>query len=136
MKSESTYHYQFGAVVKITLRDGEVSEEEKTFLDHLAKILGILGEEYNHIMQNYLTYPLEPTTTHNERLESMYTLTKLISEDQTITGEQQTIWLERMAKAVGFTPGNVKYIVAKSLAVIEKGVDQETYKKEIRNINK
>ncbi|WP_299257623.1 hypothetical protein [uncultured Aquimarina sp.] len=79
MKSESTHHYQFGAVVKITLRDGEVSQEEKTFLDHLAKVLGISGEEYDHIMQNYLTYPLEPTTTHNERLESMYTLTKLIS---------------------------------------------------------
>ncbi|WP_299187914.1 hypothetical protein [uncultured Aquimarina sp.] len=45
MKSESTYHYQFGAVVKITLRDGEVSEEEKTFLDHLAKVLGISQEE-------------------------------------------------------------------------------------------
>ncbi|WP_299257625.1 hypothetical protein [uncultured Aquimarina sp.] len=41
-----------------------------------------------------------------------------------------------MAKAIGFTPGNVKYIVGKSLAVIEKGIDQETYKEEIRNINK
>ncbi|WP_299187915.1 hypothetical protein [uncultured Aquimarina sp.] len=87
-------------------------------------------------MQNYLNYPLEPTTTYNERLESMYTLAKLISEDETISGEQQTLWLERMAKAIGFTPGNVKYIVAKSLAVIEKGVDQEIYKEEIRNINK
>ncbi len=136
MNSESTYHYQFGAVVKITLRDGEVSEEEKSFLGHLAKILGISAEEYNHIIQNYLTYPLEPTTTHNERLESMYTLTKLISNDKTISGEQQTIWLERMAKAVGFTPGNVKYIVAKSLAVINKGLELGTYKEEIKNINK
>ncbi|WP_299212383.1 TerB family tellurite resistance protein [uncultured Aquimarina sp.] len=136
MKSESTYHYQFGAVVKVTLRDGEVSQEEKTFLDHLAKVLGISGEEYDHIMQNYLTYSLEPTTTYNERLESMYTLTKLISEDETISGEKQTLWLERMAKAIGFTPGNVKYIVGKSLAVIERGIDQETYKEEIRNINK
>ncbi len=136
MKSESTYHYQFGAVVKITLRDGEISEEENTFLGHLAKVLGISEEEYDHIKQNYLTYPLEPTNTYNERLESMYTLTKLISEDEAISGEQQTVWLERMAKAIGFTSGNVKYIVAKSLAVIEKGVDQETYKNEIRNINK
>ncbi len=136
MKLESTYHYQFGAVVKITLRDGQVSEEEKIFLSHLAKVLGISEAEYDHIMQNYLTYPLEPTTTHNERLESMYTLTKLISEDETISGEQQTLWLERMAKAIGFTPGNVKYIVAKSLAVINKGLELGTYKEEIKNINK
>ncbi|AXT63016.1 TerB family tellurite resistance protein [Aquimarina sp. AD10] len=136
MQSKSTYHYQFGAVVKITLRDGEISEEEKAFLAHLAETLGVSREEYDHIIQNYLTYPLDPNNTYNERLESMYTLTKLISEDSTITGEQQTIWLERMAKAIGFTSGNVKYIVAKSLAVIEKGIDQETYKDEIKNINK
>ncbi|WP_282080778.1 TerB family tellurite resistance protein [Aquimarina algiphila] len=136
MKSESTYHYQFGAIVKITLRDGKISDEEKTFLSHLATIMEIPKEEYDHIMQNYITYPLEPTTTYNDRLGSMYTLTKLISDDKTISGEQQTFWLERMAKAIGFTPGNVKYIVAKSLAVIEKRIDQETYKEEIRNINK
>ncbi len=75
MDSKSKYHYQFGAVVKITLRDGEVTQEEKEFLAHLSKTLGITEEEYDHVMQNYLTYPLEPTNTYDERLESLYTLT-------------------------------------------------------------
>ncbi len=135
MESKSKYHYQFGAVVKITLRDGDVSQEEKTFLNHLAKKLEIPSDEYDYIMENYLSFPLEPTNTHNERLESMYTLTQLISDDATITGNKQTLWLERMAKAVGFTPSNVKYIVAKSLDVIEGSIDLETYKNEIKNIN-
>lgn len=136
MESQSTYHNQFAAVVKITLRDGEVSNEEKEFLSHLANTLKISAEEYEHIMQNYLSYPLEPTYTYHQRLESLYTLTKLIHEDDVITGEHQTVWLERMALAIGFTPGNVKYIIAKSLVLIGNKVDIETYKNEIININK
>lgn len=52
----------------------------------------------------------------------------MVYEDGDMPGKIRTKWLERMGKAIGFDPSNVKYIVAKSLDLIKAGIDLEGYK--------
>jgi hypothetical protein len=44
--------------------------------------------------------------------------------------------LVKFGLALGFTPGNVNYIVDKALALIDKKVDLDTFIYEMKNMNK
>jgi hypothetical protein len=41
-----------------------------------------------------------------------------------------------MGLALGFTPGNVNYIVRKALSLVDKKVDLDTFVFEMENMNK
>lgn len=129
------YHNEFAALVKITMRDGDASTSEKDFLKHLSSKLEMKETEYNDIMLNYLSYPLDTIGTHTKKLENLYTLTKLICEDDSIIGKEQKSWLERMGKGIGFTHENVHYIADKSIKMMKEGANLETFIQGIKNIN-
>ena len=44
--------------------------------------------------------------------------------------------LLKFGLALGFTPGNVNYIVNKALALVDKKVDLDTFIYEMKNMNK
>ncbi|WP_299765147.1 TerB family tellurite resistance protein [uncultured Dokdonia sp.] len=134
--SNSQYYTAYAAIVKITLRDGMVSEEENEFLKHLSAKLHIRLDEYQDIMENYTYQEIVAPYTYNERLKSLYELTKIIHEDTTIIGEKQAKWLQRIGTAIGFNPSNVKYITAKGLDLIKEEADVEAFSNGIRGINK
>lgn len=137
MKSQSKYYHVFAAIAKITLRDGNVVKEEMEFLKHLSSVLSVSLQEYEEIMDStYMLEDLQVPITYSRRIESMYTLTKLIVEDPVITDNKQAKWLERMASGTGFNPANVKYIVDKGIALVKKGVSLEDFEDGIRNLNK
>ncbi len=132
---QNQYHNEFAALVKITMRDGDASESEKEFLTHLSSKLGMSNSEYESIMANYLSYPLETIPTNNMKLQNLYTLTQLVCEDDSITGVEQKSWLERMGKGMGFTHQNVPYIADKSIKMMQEGVDLDSFIDGIKNIN-
>ncbi|WP_298511090.1 TerB family tellurite resistance protein [uncultured Kordia sp.] len=133
--SRSQYHDAFSAIMKITFRDGDTTEDEKVFLKYLATKLGISDAEYKIISDNYMDQAIEAPYTYNERLENFYKVVQVIYEDKDIEGKNQSMWLERMAKAMGFNPSNVQYIVAKSLTLFRDGTDLAAYKEAIKNMN-
>ncbi|MFS4491650.1 hypothetical protein [Maribacter sp. 2308TA10-17] len=134
-KEQNQYHNEFAALVKITMRDGDATESEKGFLSHLATKLGMSVSEYDGIMANYLSYPLEMIPTNKMKLQNLYTLTQLVCEDDSITGAEQKSWLERMGKGMGFTHQNVSYIADKSIKMMQEGVDLDAFVDGITNIN-
>jgi hypothetical protein len=125
----------FSAIVRVALNDGKVSEEEKKFLDKLALHLEISSAEYEEILENPLKYPINPPYSYAHRLERLYDLAKMVSVDHHL-GDGQIKLLRKFALALGFTPGNVNYIVDKALVLIESKTDLETFIFEIQHMNK
>ncbi len=125
----------FAAIVRIALSDGVITDEEKAFLDRLAGNLDITKEQYDSILENPLEYAINPPTFYNARLERLYDLARMVYADNHL-GDRQQALLERLAVGLGFTPTNVKYVVAKALDLVDQGIDSNCFKEEIRFMNR
>jgi uncharacterized tellurite resistance protein B-like protein len=132
-KSRNKGH--FSAIVRVALADGTITPEEKTFLDRLKKNLDISNDEYDEILENPLKYPINPPYLHSQRLERLYDLARIVHVEHHL-GDKQDVLLRRFALALGFTPGNVNYIVDKALSLVDKKVDVDTFMFEMEHMNK
>ena len=126
----------FSAIVRVALSDGALSPEEKKFLDKLAIKLEISQAEYEEILANPLKYPVNPPLLHTRRLERLYDLARMVYTDEHVMAEQVQELLTRFALALGFTPGNVNYIVDKALKLVDHKVDLDTFTYEMQHMNK
>lgn len=125
----------FSAIVRIAYADGRISEQEKKFLDKLALDLEISHEEYQEILKDPTKYPINTPYLYIERLESLYTLARIVHRDHQLGDKQETLMV-KFAVALGFTPGNVNYIVDKALRLVDKSVDLDTFIFEMKNMNR
>ena len=125
----------FSAIVRVAMENGHISHEEKLFLDKLAVQLDISQDEYNEILENPFRYPINPPYLHVQRLERLYDLSRMVYADHVLGPKQKEI-LTRFALALGFTPGNVQYIVDKALSLLVLGVDGDTFVYEMQHMNK
>jgi len=132
-KSRNKGH--FSSIVRVALADAVISPEEKTFLDKLAAKFEISEAEYAEILENPLRYPINPPYLYSRRLERLYDLARMVHIDH-VLGDKQEILLRRFALSLGFTPGNVNYIVDKALILIEEQVDLDAFVYEMSNMNK
>jgi uncharacterized tellurite resistance protein B-like protein len=132
-KSRNKGH--FSAIVRVAIADGDLSKEEKEFLDKLAVQLEISPAEYEEILENPLKYPINPPYLHSQRIERLYDLSRMVYADQ-ILGPKQKEILTKFALALGFTPGNVPFIVDKALSLLVMNVDLDTFVYEMTNMNK
>ena len=125
----------FASIVRVAMANFHLSDEERLFLDKLAMELEISKEEYAEILENPLKYPINPPYLHIHRLERLFDLSKMVYADHVLGPRQKEI-LTRFALALGFTPGNVNYIVDKSLSLLVLNVDLDTYLFEMQHMNK
>lgn len=125
----------FSSIVRVALSDGELTPEEKQFLDKLAVRLEISQDEYEEILENPTKYPINPPVLYVHRLERLYDLARMVYADHVLGPKQKDI-LTRFALALGFTPSNVNYIVDKSLSLLVLNVDLDTFIFEMQNMNK
>lgn len=132
-KSRNKGH--FSAIVRVAIADGDMSKEEKAFLDKLAVRLEITPSEYEEILENPLKYPINPPHLHTQRLERLFDLSRMVYADH-ILGPKQKAILTKFALALGFTPGNVGHIVDKALSLLMLEVDLDTFVYEMTHMNK
>lgn len=132
-KSRNQGH--FSAIVRVAMNDGSISDSEKKFLDRLANNLDISADEYAEILENPMKYPVNPPYLHSQRLERLYDLARMVHLEESLGDKQQKL-LSRFSLALGFTPGNLSYIVAKALSLVDKKVDADTFMYEMLNMNK
>jgi len=125
----------FAAIVRVAMSDGVISDEEKAFLDRLARNLDITQNQYKDILKDYLSHPINPPITYDNRLERLYDLARMVYADAEL-GEKQASILEKLSVGLGFSAHNVKYVVDKALALVSNTVDVETFKEEIRMMNR
>lgn len=125
----------FSAIVRVAIADGDLSPEEKAFLDKLAVQLDISADEYEEILENPLKYPVNPPSLYTQRLERLYDLSRMVYVDQVLGPKQKEV-LSRFALALGFTPANVSLIVEKALSLLILHVDLDTFVYEMQHMNK
>ena len=125
----------FSAIVRVALSDGEITADEREFINRLAKSLEITADEYEEIMENPLKYPINPPYLHIHRLERLYDLARMVYADH-VLGPKQKELLVKFALALGFTPGNVNYIVDKALSLLILHVDLDTFLFEMQHMNR
>jgi uncharacterized tellurite resistance protein B-like protein len=132
-KSRNKGH--FSAIVRVAIADGDMSAEEKLFLDKLAKQLEISADEYEEILENPMKYPINPPYLYTQRLERLFDLSRMVFADHILAQKQKDI-LKKFALALGFTPGNVSYIVDKALSLLVQNVDADTFVYEMQHMNR
>lgn len=125
----------FSAIVRVANADGDITEQEQRFLDKLAVALQISKEEYEEILKNPSKYPINAPYLYIDRLEALYKLARIVHRDHQL-GDLQEHLLVKFALALGFTPGNVNYIVNKALKLVDLQVDEETFLYEMKNMYK
>src|SRR3970282_1653064 len=103
----------FSAIVRVALADGKFAPEEKAFLDKLALRLEISPPEYAEILENPLKYPINPPYLHEQRLERLFDLARMVHVDHHL-GDKQDLLLRKIGLALGFPPENVDYIIEKA----------------------
>ncbi|MCF7566919.1 TerB family tellurite resistance protein [Sabulilitoribacter arenilitoris] len=125
----------FAAIVRVAMADGVITDDEKKFLDRLAKNLNISNEDYKLILKNYQSHPINPPVSYDQRLERLYDLVRMIHVD-TIKGEPEMMLLKKIGVGLGFHAVNVKYIVDKALTLISNGVDLDTFVEQMKTMNR
>ncbi|MDU8886757.1 TerB family tellurite resistance protein [Yeosuana sp. MJ-SS3] len=125
----------FAAIVRVAMDDGIISEDEKEFLDRLARNLDISESTYKEILKDYKSHPINPPISYDHRLERLYDLARMVHVDH-IKDDNERILLKKIAVGLGFTPENVEYIVDKALTVVSYGVGLDTFIDEMKNMNK
>ena len=125
----------FAAIVRVAMSDGVITEDERIFLHRLAARLDITEQEYKDILKNYKKFHINPPTSYDIRLERLYDLARMVYADH-VLGDGQTALLERLGIGLGFTTGNVAYVVDKALKLVNAGVDKESFINEIKNMNR
>lgn len=125
----------FAAIVRVAMDDGIITDEEKAFLDRLARNLDISEDSYKQILKDYKSHPINPPTSYDRRLERLYDLARMVYVDH-IKGEHEEFVLRKIAVGLGFSPDNVRYVVDKALTLVSNGVDLDTFTEEIKNMNR
>jgi uncharacterized tellurite resistance protein B-like protein len=125
----------FAAIVRVAMSDGVISEDEKAFLDRLARNLDINEADYALILKDYKSHPINPPYDYDRRLERLYDLVRMVHVDA-IEGENEISLLNKIAVGLGFHAVNVKYIVDKALTLVHNGTDLETFIYDMKHMNK
>ncbi|MFD1616217.1 TerB family tellurite resistance protein [Gelatiniphilus marinus] len=125
----------FAAIVRVAMDDGIITDEEKAFLDRLARNLSISEIDYKIILKDYRSHPINPPSSYSRRLERLYDLTRMVYVDQ-INGDPEHRLLNKIGVGLGFNTANVKYIVDKALALVKNNVNLETFMEEIKMMNR
>lgn len=125
----------FAAIVRVAMDDGIITEEEKAFLDRLARNLDISEADYKQILKDYQSHPINPPLSYDRRLERLYDLARMVHVDH-IKGDHEEILLRKIGIGLGFSSENVRYIVDKALTLVAQGVDLDTFTEEMKQMNR
>ena len=125
----------FASIVRVAMSDGVITENERTFLHRMAAKLNISEDEYKVILKDYKSHPINPPTSYDIRLARLYDLARMVYADD-VLGEKQKDMLERLGIGLGFSTGNISYVVDKALKLVVAGVDKDNFLDEIKNMNR
>ena len=121
----------FASIVRIAMDDNVITEEEKAFLDRLARKLDISKLVYDAILENYKSHSINPPITSERRLERLFDLARMVYANH-IKDEHEVLILTKIAVGLGYTK-NTEDIVNKALDIVaDTSIDVEEFKEKMK----
>jgi len=125
----------FAAIVRVAMDDGVITDSEQDFLNRLARNLNITEGEYNRILKDYKSHPINPPVSLTRRIERLFDLARMVHIDD-VDEENEIKLLTKMAVGLGFSTVNARYVVDKALCLVKEDVDLEEFEDGIRNMHR
>lgn len=125
----------FAAIVRVALSDGAINDSERAFIERLAKNLDIHEGEMNEVLEDPYRFPVNPPVSYDQRLERLYDIARMVYVDKIADEDEMRIMI-RLGIGLGFTPANVEFIIKKAMYLLSLNVNLETFKEEIKHMNR
>ena len=125
----------FAAIVRVALSDGAINDSERAFIERLAKNLDIHEGEMNEVLEDPYRFPVNPPVSYDQRLERLYDIARIVYVDKIADEDEMRIMI-RLGIGLGFTPANVEFIIKKAMYLLSLNVNLETFKEEIKHMNR
>lgn len=125
----------FSAIVRVALTDERFSQKKKHFQTNQRYDQKFLHQNMKKFQRTLLKYPINAPYLHEQRLERLYDLARMVYVDHHL-GDKQELLLRKIGVGLGFNAENVNYIVDKALKLVDKKVDLDTFVFECKNMNK
>lgn len=116
----------FASIVRIALSDGVISKEEEAFINRTAINLEIEEQEVETIKANLDSYPINPPSTEQRRLERLYDLARMVFADKIADQEEKKI-MNRLIIGLGFPYEEAEDVINHSFEQIQKGSDEDEF---------
>ena len=124
----------FATIVRLALLDNKIDDKEYKLLERLAVRLDITKKEFESILKNPDSYPVNPPVSYEDRLRRLYDLTKMLFLDRNPTIDK-TSMMDRIAVGLGFPLQNVRNIVKEAIKFFLKEPDIDDFKEVIKKVN-
>lgn len=125
----------FAAIVRVALSDGAINDSERAFIERLATNLDIHEGEMNEVLEDPYRFPVNPPVSYDQRLERLYDIARMVYVDKIADEDEMRIMI-RLGIGLGFTPANVEFIIKKAMYLLSLNVNLETFKEEIKHMNR
>lgn len=109
--------------------DGEISEEEITFINKIGAKQGFKESEISSLLQNTATTEFEMPTNDSDRFDQIFDLVKLMSVDGVIDDKEMDFCIT-IAEKLGFRKAIVGILVRKISLGLTTGLDKDVIKSE------
>ena len=116
----------FASIVNLAAVDGDINSDEEEQLRRFARKLNIDEEEYNLVLKNPKSFPINPHNNVQERLERLYDLLKIIFSDHEIDEEEMDL-LKKYAIGLGFSGEASEGIIRRSVQIFSGKLDFDDY---------
>lgn len=125
----------FANIVRLALRDNTIDANEYKLLKRLANRLDISKSEFKDILEKPTNYPVNPPVSHEDRLERLYDLTKMLFIDKNPTIDKTSI-MDRVAVGLGFPIETAREVVKEAIAFFLIEPDMDEFKLAIKKVDK
>jgi|TARA_Y100000991_G_C21920792_1_gene326402 hypothetical protein len=116
----------FAAIVRVALSDNIITEKEQKFINRLAILLEIDQSEVDQIIKNPKSYPINPPSNEQRRLERLYDLSRIVVADD-IADEDEIELLKKFILALGFPSEEVDLITKKAIKLVQNNTEEDEF---------
>ena len=117
----------FASIANMATINGKLGSEEERLLKQFAVKLDISEDEYEKILKDPTSYPINPPNSAERRLERMHDLFKIIFADHIIDDHEKFL-LEKYAIGLGYSVDQSRELIQKSIRIYSGGLSFDDYR--------
>lgn len=117
----------FASIANMATVNERFSAEEEKLLKRFAQKLDISEAEYERILKNPNSYPINPPNSAERRLERIHDLFQMIFADNEIDDHERFL-IEKYAIGLGYDAETAQHLIKRSIQIYSGGLDFEDYR--------